>query len=125
MIRFGPDTPRRRPNLTPMIDVVFLLLVFFMLVSRFGIERVIPLSFAGSGGTYTGPPRLVDLGPLDVRLNGVPLAPDDLVAQLGLLMTGPDDAIILRARDGADLQALVAVMERLGQAGFSRLVLVE
>jgi biopolymer transport protein ExbD len=40
-------------------------------------------------------------------------------------MQSPNDAIILRARDGADLQALVAVMDRLGTAGLTRLVLVE
>jgi Biopolymer transport protein len=35
---------RRRPGLTPIIDVVFLLLVFFMLASRFGQYRALPLS---------------------------------------------------------------------------------
>ena len=35
--------PRRRPSLTPMIDVVFLLLVFFMLASRFGMDAVLNL----------------------------------------------------------------------------------
>ncbi|MEO0362761.1 MAG: biopolymer transporter ExbD, partial [Pseudomonadota bacterium] len=34
--------PRRRPSLTPMIDVVFLLLVFFMLAARFGVELAMP-----------------------------------------------------------------------------------
>ena len=36
MLQFGPPRPRRKPSLTPMIDVVFLLLVFFMLAARFG-----------------------------------------------------------------------------------------
>lgn len=125
MIRFGPDRPRRRPNLTPMIDVVFLLLVFFMLVSRFGVDRVLPLSMAGGGGDWSGPPRLVEVAPDGLRLNGAPVAADALVAALAPLMGGPDDAVVLRAGDGAPLQALVAVMETLGQAGFSRLVLVE
>ena len=31
-----------------MIDVVFLLLVFFMLASRFGIDQVIPLPLAAA-----------------------------------------------------------------------------
>ena len=55
--------PRRRPSLTPMIDVVFLLLVFFMLASRFGVETVISLPLASGGGSYSGPPRIVAPGP--------------------------------------------------------------
>ena len=52
------DSPRsrRKPSLTPMIDVVFLLLVFFMLASRFGSDALVPLSLGGSGDTYSGPP---------------------------------------------------------------------
>ncbi|MDO9526936.1 MAG: biopolymer transporter ExbD [Gemmobacter sp.] len=125
MISFGADRPRRRPNLTPMIDVVFLLLIFFMLSSRFGVERAVPLSVAGAGGPYSGPPRLVELVQGGVTLNGVALSPDALPAALAALTLTPDDTIVLRARDGADLQALVSVMGRLGGAGFTRLVLVE
>jgi biopolymer transport protein ExbD len=126
MMRFGAERPRRRPNLTPMIDVVFLLLVFFMLVSRFGVDRALPLSVAGGGGSaYSGPPRLVELGADSLRLNGLSIAPDALAEALRGLTDNPTDAIILRAAEGADLQALVAVMDRLTGAGFTRLVLVE
>ena len=66
------DSPRsrRKPSLTPMIDVVFLLLVFFMLASRFGSDALVPLSLGGSGDTYSGPPRLIDVLPEGQRLNG-------------------------------------------------------
>jgi biopolymer transport protein ExbD len=126
MIHFG-DAPRarRRPNLTPMIDVVFLLLIFFMLASRFGVDRAVPLSVAGGAGEYSGPPRLVELTPTGLTLNGIPVTSESLAAALAPLMQSPNDAIILRAREGADLQALVAVMDRLGTAGLTRLVLVE
>lgn len=125
MISFGQDSPRRRPNLTPMIDVVFLLLVFFMLASRFGADHALPLVAAGAGGGYSGPPRLVELSDAGLSLNGVAMAPDALQGALSRLMQGPDDAIILRPRGGADLQALVAVMDDLAAAGFTRLVLIE
>ena len=126
MIHFGgAPRARRRPNLTPMIDVVFLLLIFFMLASRFGVDRALPLAAAGSAGEYSGPPRLVELTPTGLSLNGIPVTSDGLADALAPLMQSPDDVIILRARDGADLQALVAVMDRLGTAGLARLVLVE
>ena len=118
----GFHRPRRRLNLTPMIDVVFLLLVFFMMVSRFGGQHGLPLQVAGNGGAaWVGPPRLVSLTSEGVKLNGVMVA--DLAAALRPLMDSPGDAIVLRA-DGADVQALVAVMESLRAEGMTKLIMV-
>lgn len=116
--------PRRKPSLTPMIDVVFLLLVFFMLASRFGTETMINMPLAGGAGqAYDGPPRLVDVTPEGHRLNGAPVA--DLVAALTPLMGKPTDMIILRGGDAATLQHIVGVVETLNAAGFTSVVLVE
>jgi biopolymer transport protein ExbD len=107
-----------------MIDVVFLLLVFFMLAARFGITGTVPVSTAG-GGAYEGPPRLVEVTEGGVMLNGLPVDPGDLPDALQPLVSAPDDAIVLRAGDGVALQRLVDVMTALRAAGFTRLVLVE
>ena len=124
-MHFTPSPrPRRKPSLTPMIDVVFLLLVFFMLASRFGLEAMMPLPLVGAGGgAYSGPPRLVDISPDAVALNGRSV--EDLVAALEPLMRRSSDMIILRGQKGADLQRVVAVSEELRRAGFAALVLVE
>lgn len=118
-----PARPRRRPSLTPMIDVVFLLLVFFMLASRFGVDSVLPLPLASAGGTYEGPPRLITITPESVLLNG------QVVNEIGVavapLMSDPKDMLILRPQDGATLQRIVSVSETLRDAGFSTFVLVE
>ncbi|MEM9435994.1 MAG: biopolymer transporter ExbD, partial [Pseudomonadota bacterium] len=108
-----------------MIDVVFLLLVFFMLASRFGADMQVPLQLAGQGGEYSGPPRLVDVQPEGILLNGVLVDEAALLAGLEELTEAPTDTIILRARDEATLQRVVAIMEALGSAGYSALVLVE
>jgi len=125
-MQLGPDPIRRKPSLTPMIDVVFLLLVFFMLASRFGHDVAIdlPLS-AASDRPYEGPPRLVDILPEGVRLNGIEMELETLLPELGAMMLSHSDAIILRARGEADLQRVVAVMEALSSAGYETLVLVE
>lgn len=125
-MQLAPRRIRRKPSLTPMIDVVFLLLVFFMLAARFGMEVEINLPLtAASEKPYQGPPRLVDITPESMRLNGIDAPIDGLLADLGTMMLSHDDAIILRARDGADLQRVVTVMERLADAGYETLVFVE
>ena len=125
MIVFGTDRPRRRPNLTPMIDVVFLLLVFFMIASRFGTDGALPLTATPGAGVYSGPPRLVEFDAVGVTVNGVAVSFDGLAGALAPLMSAPEDVIVLRARGAADLQALVVVIEVLRAAGLSRMVLVE
>ena len=121
---FGEDRPRRRPSLTPMIDVVFLLLVFFMLSARFGSDGAIAL-VPGLGGTaWQGPPRLVDIASDGVFLNGRPLPDAALAEAVRPLVSNPDDPVVLRARD-VTLQRLVEVMSRLREAGLGRLVLLE
>ncbi len=117
--------PRRKPSLTPMIDVVFLLLVFFMLASRFGMDTVLQLPLAGQGGTYSGPPRLIGLGPGNLDVNGVPVADSNLAQALAPLMKSPADMLILRGRDGASLQRITDITALLQQAGLSNVVLVE
>ncbi|MCC5970564.1 MAG: biopolymer transporter ExbD [Pararhodobacter sp.] len=126
MITLGPARPRRRMSLTPMIDVVFLLLIFFMLAARFGQDGVLVLSGgAGGGQSWSGPPRLVDFAPAGLWLNGNPMHTDALPDALLPLMQNPDDPVILRPRDGASLQDLSDLSERLQAAGLTRLILVE
>lgn len=123
----GPRRRPRRMSLTPMIDVVFLLLIFFMLASRFGMDAVLPIAGGseGAGSDWQGAPRLVDIAPAELRLNGGPVTPDALPAALAALLPDPAAAVILRPREGADLQRLVDVMDLLTAAGLTNLILIE
>lgn len=125
MFSFATPRPRRKPSLTPMIDVVFLLLVFFMLAARFGLDTTLPLVVAGGGAAYDGPPRLVEVGADALTLNGVAVTPDALAVRLADLTESPDDMIVLRPAAGTQLQRVVDVMGVLNAAGFARVVLVE
>lgn len=119
-----PGGTRRRANFTPMIDVVFLLLVFFMMISRFGGPEGMPLALSGGGEGWQGPPRLVTVGADGVALNGQPLAPEALAAALTPLMQAPTDPVVVQAAPGVPLQRLVSVMESLRGEGLLTLVLV-
>lgn len=124
-LSFGTPPLPRRPNLTPMIDVVFLLLVFFMLASRFGSENAVQLAVAGQGSGYSGPPRLVTVHPDRMTLNGIAIMPEEIAGRLGELTESPGDVIVLRATGEAPLQRIVETLDLLGAAGFRRVVLVE
>ncbi|WP_238371306.1 ExbD/TolR family protein [Heliomarina baculiformis] len=124
-LSLAKSRPRRKPSLTPMIDVVFLLLVFFMLASRFGVDQVLPLPLASGGSGYSGPPRLVNIQPDALQLNGREVSVQLLIAALKDMTKRPDDLIILRGGDETDLQRLVTIAAQLRSAGFSRLTLVE
>jgi len=117
---------RRRLNLTPMIDVVLLLLVFFMMVSRFGGLQGMPVAMTGTGaGEWSGPPRLIVLGAEGVTLNGVAVPVEALAERLAPLMSGPEDPVILRAGEGSAVQDLVTVLDALRAAGIARVIVAE
>jgi biopolymer transport protein ExbD len=122
---FGPGRRPRRPSLTPLIDVVFLLMVFFMLAARFGAERALPLMPAGGGGAWQGPPRLVEVAAGGLRLNGRAVALDGLADALWPLMPAPNGPVVLRPDEGTPVQALVDAMAVLRAAGITRLVVLD
>ena len=114
MIQLNTIVRRRRPSLTPMIDVVFLLLIFFMLVARFGIDKVIDINLPSALGhnfQYEGAPRLVEIksGKI-VSLNGTEIPLDQLSSKLSKLMPNPNALIILRSSVEANTQDLLDVL---------------
>ena len=124
MLDLGAQTRRRRIGLTPMIDVVFLLLVFFMLAARFGATEAIPVTLSGTGAApYEGPPRLVTVLPDAIRVNGIDTS--DPVSLLEPLMSSPADTVILRPDSEASVQRLLDVMSLLRDGGLANLVVLE
>lgn len=111
---FTPQGARHRPSLTPMIDVVFLLLVFFMLAARFGQDTEIALSAAGSASAaWQGPPRLIEIEADALRLNGRALSPDALIRELSALLPEDTAPVILVPGPDASVQRLLDVMSLL------------
>lgn len=112
---------RRRLVLTPLIDVIFLLLLFFMLSSTFSSFGEIELSQASAGAASSGTPPervFVQLGAARLVLNGKPVTLDELATQVsdGQVLVSLDadtsaqrlvDLLVrLRARDGLSVTVL-------------------
>ncbi|MEX2617237.1 MAG: biopolymer transporter ExbD [Alphaproteobacteria bacterium] len=119
---------RRSPiSLTPLIDVVFILLVFFMLASSFLDWRAIGLNAPGraaAAATMEGT-ILVDIRPDGLRLAGRSVSLRELVAQVSDgLRTKPDRKVVVRPDRGIVLQDAVAILDALTAAGVRDLSLI-
>lgn len=117
----GPGHVSRPIPLTPLVDVVFLLLMFFMLSTTFAKHGQLGM---GQGSDATASPAAVsapaDAAPgvvLDiahgptVRVNGSAVELSELVARLDALHQRGIESGIIRVRKDADVQDLVTVME--------------
>jgi biopolymer transport protein ExbD len=113
--------PRRRRgviSLTALIDVVFMLLVFFMLASRLAPERSIDLrgGAAGGGGMVGG--TMVEVRADGLRFAGEPVDAEGLARRLGpLLSGGAPRPVFLRAGADATVQQTIDALDLLRALG--------
>lgn len=129
-MRFGEEPAKTRLiPLTPLIDVVFILLVFFMLASSFSNWRSLDLKIAAEGGATASGPRalLIDLGDDgDLRLNGAILTEPDLAARIeAALAQTPGRVVLVRPADTVSLQRTVDLLDLLKRAGASEISLAD
>jgi len=100
--------------MTSLIDVIFLLLLFFMLTSTFSKFSEVELASAGAGTIATSeiPPLFLQLGADRVRLNGDPLALDRL-AQSALGNADKGTVVLVALGGGVDAQRLTDLLVAL------------
>ena len=122
-----PARSRASISLTPLIDVVFILLVFFMLASSFlewrALEIRIP-TFGSAGSEVESPVRVRVGRDGSVRVDGQAIESEALVLRLRSLAA--EDAarpVIVIAEAGVPLQRAIAVIDRVSAAGLSNLTL--
>ncbi|MEE2672314.1 MAG: biopolymer transporter ExbD [Myxococcota bacterium] len=116
---------RRQASLTPLIDVVFLLLVFFMLASRFDVEGALPL-VVQAGSPQAAPPsdflRVVIDDEGETRIADTIVSASELVAAAA--RAGRDgQSVVVAAAPDATLQAIVDTLEAVERSGVSDAVL--
>ena len=108
-----------------MIDVVFLLLVFFMLAARFGQDTSLPLSTSGTNTEFDAPPRLLTVTGSLIALNGRELPLDTVLDQLNGQVGPPEAPVFLQPLGNTTLQQLVRVIDALRGAGLTSVVVVD
>ncbi|ARC88021.1 biopolymer transporter ExbD [Rhodovulum sp. MB263] len=105
---------RRRLSLTSLVDVIFLLLLFFMLSSTFTRFAEVDLVAAGQGGAAADSetrPLFLQLEPDRLRLNGRALDLDGLAEGLGPVE--PGQVVLVALRGGVSAQRLTDLLVAL------------
>lgn len=134
MLSLSQPTVRRRLALTPLIDVVFLLLMFFMLTSSFDKFTTIDLTLGGKAVSSATPEKITnilvrvhDKGQLDV--NGEPVdiknLPRAVQAHMAAQKIAPDMIrILLQPRTKSHAQAVVDAVFALKKMKLTNIVIV-
>ena len=115
-------------NLTPMIDIVFLLIIFFMLGTKFTeLERKIALRVpeVTAGGALTAAPqrRIVNVyRDGTIWLDQQPVTLDQLIEQLAAARSQYEDlGVLIRGDAKGEFQAVAAALNACKQAGIREL----
>lgn len=117
-------------NLTPLIDVVFLLLIFFMVSTSFKKETQVSLTLPEANGeSMETQAESIDVTVSksgQVFVNGKGLVNRDLATIREAIKQSSTDnqtPVIISADAAAPYQAVITVMDAAGQAGFKNLTL--
>ncbi len=123
-----PGRTKRSFSLTPLIDVVFLLLVFFMLASTFLKFGAVKIETAGAGGRVADPTKVVLVhvdGARRYIVNGTPAAGNELTSTVNRLVDqGARDAVVV-VRNKAAVDDLVDAVQRLRKSRAASVRIVE
>lgn len=117
-------------NLTPLIDVVFLLLIFFMVSTSFKKESKINLDLPEANGEIAEKlPEVIEISinkDGEVFVNGEGLINRQLETikdAITQVANDPATPLVINADAQAPYQAVISVMDAAGQVGFNNLTL--
>jgi biopolymer transport protein ExbD len=119
-------TPRRKMralNLTPLIDVLFILIIFFMLTMSFmrieSMELILPSAASKASAERSEEVvRLFLAADGEMMLGQRKLKKEEMEETLArLIANNPDTRVMLLTADGVSMQQLVSVMDRISLMG--------
>ena len=118
---------RKRIILTPMIDVLFIILIFFMLVSSFNLDRGISIqSFSELGSSINSKTiAIIDIEKDKRSINGLEVKIDNLADELINLGTKKDIQIFLRPSENLPVQDMIDIFDELSLENFQTIYILE
>ncbi|MEM9205588.1 MAG: biopolymer transporter ExbD [Pseudomonadota bacterium] len=119
---------RKRLSMTPLIDVIFLLLLFFMLSSTFlKFSRIdVSAGTAAQGAAAMPAPEIIIRVGADqsLDLNGDPVDPLKLVEALQTIPDIQSKTVVIVAREKALVQDLITTLDEVKKAYVGNIALV-
>lgn len=130
MFRIRRSIPEPRLELTPLIDVVFLLLTFFifsmvLMVRADVLDIALPELTAGESADDRTRIVVGVTSDGSVRLDGEPTEPGTLAARIAeLRAANPDAALVIAADQESRSGALLEVLDTLAAAGLTEFSII-
>lgn len=130
--RKGDDT---KIDLTPMLDVVFILLIFFVVTATFLSETSVSAASSDNNNSDQPPPDdekkniLFEIGANnEIILNGNPrpILPNFVRSNIDQLKAeNPAASVIIQPNNSSNVATLVMIMDAARQAGMANISIVE
>ena len=127
----GRRAPMSEINVTPMVDVMLVLLIIFMVTAPLlvaGVPVDLPESRAAALDQQAKPVQITLDGQGNIFIDDTPVSGTDLPAQLAAIAAQPEPPegrrIYLRADKSLDYGQVMRVMGELNRAGLNRVALV-
>ena len=122
-----PEKKSLNLSLTPLIDVVFLLLIFFMLASTFSRFSSLPLS-VNSGQSQSNSSKKFILVRIQkeggIEINGRKVTSEDLISVIDGLVIEEGMKLFIKPLEGTTVQQLVSVMQKVRQSKINNPIVV-
>jgi biopolymer transport protein ExbD len=120
----GARRSGQAPNLTPLIDIVFLLLVFFMLTAHFVRDEGLPIDLPEAASAVSleqkEPLEIAISSSGQVTISGEQILSELLVEKVSSLLSSRDEKrIVIRGDAGVSLGDSVKVIDAARRAGAS------
>lgn len=122
-------------DLTPMLDVVFILLIFFVVTATFLSETAISAASSDNNNEETPPEDtdkrniLFEIGPnneIILNRNPRPIIETQIRANIDQLKAeNPQASVIIQPHPDSEVSSLVLVMDAARQAGMANISIVE
>lgn len=103
---------RRKASVTSLIDVIFLLLLFFMITSTFSKKTELELVSSTQGLASGEQPHVIRLSvlPQGLQIDGHPIAETELIASLSHKSSEPNTVIVVELDDEVSTQRLIDIL---------------
>jgi biopolymer transport protein TolR len=126
--RRARKAPMAEINMTPMVDVMLVLLIIFMVAAPLmtvGVPLELPKTNAKALSAQKQPITISVQKGGEIFLQETPVAAEAVVEQLkAIAEAGYEERIFLRADSAADYGTVMRVMSRISAAGFKNIGLV-